>query len=42
MTRDLGQALKDDLYVVNLETLGVLDASGFLIPGGGVIYPPQP
>lgn len=42
MTLDLGQALKDDLYVANLEALGVLDASGFLIPGGGVIYPPQP
>lgn len=40
MTYDLGSALRDDLYVANLEMLGVLDSSGRLIPGEGVILQP--
>lgn len=30
----------NDYYVANLEALGVLDASGLLVPGGPVIDPP--
>lgn len=40
MTLDHGQALRDDLYVANLEMMGVLDTSGRLIPGGGVLALP--
>jgi hypothetical protein len=35
-----GQALQYDLYVANLEQLGVLDANGRLIPGDGVLVFP--
>jgi hypothetical protein len=35
-----GQALMYDLYVVNLERLGVLDENGRLIPGDGVLVFP--
>ena len=35
-----GAALHEDLYVANLEQLGVLDANGRLIPGDGVLVFP--
>jgi hypothetical protein len=31
---------QNDFYIANLEALGVIDASGVLIPGGPVIDPP--
>jgi hypothetical protein len=42
MIRFLGlpDRFQNDFYVANLETLGVLDASGMLLPGDPVIDPP--
>ncbi|MDY0004095.1 MAG: hypothetical protein RBU30_22545 [Polyangia bacterium] len=42
MIRFLGlpDRFQNDYYIANLETLGVLDASGMLLPGDPVIVPP--
>jgi hypothetical protein len=36
----LGHSFQNDFYVANLEALGVIDATGTLIPGDPVIDPP--
>jgi hypothetical protein len=38
--KPVGAALNYDLYVANLEALGVLDASGHVVPGDGVLEVP--
>jgi hypothetical protein len=42
MIRFLGlpDRFQNDFYIANLDALGVLDASGMLLPGDPVIDPP--